>query len=241
MNLTTTTDASGANSVTWVIHGKAGSGKTSLLGTLPDPARLLYVNLEGGIIPQALRGTGSAMAAWDMHAGSAEDYMREVYRYLRGEGGELYDWIAIDSLSALAEDVLARALASNKDGRAAYGDMADSVKALVRAYRALPLNVVITTKAATSEQPEGPPLGCPQLPGKQLREWLPHEVDGIFALVVATKGRGDNKKTIRYLKTCADGLHEAKDRSGMLDAFEAPDLSVMHNKVTRGMAPRKEA
>jgi len=241
MNLTTTSADSGADSVTWVIYGKAGSGKTSMLATVPDATRLLYLNLEGGLIPPALAGTGAPQVRWQMLEQSAEQCLRDVYRHVtRGEGAGCYDWIAIDSLSALAEDVLARELAVAKDPRQAYGGMADSVKALVRAYRALPINVLMICKAATAEQPEGGVLGCPQLPGKQLREWLPHEVDGIFALLMGVTGKGDEQQVRRYLKTRADGRHEAKDRSDRLGQIEQPDLSVMHSKVTRGLAPKEQ-
>jgi len=246
MKLTSTTDDSGADSVTWLLYGKAGSGKTSAVSTLPNPARVLYVNIEGGQLPAALVGAGARQARWDGD-GDVRDFIREILRLMKGDGAALYDWVVYDSASRLAEDVFHLCKLDrrnyNRDGeldmRAVYGNMGNQMKTILRAMGAAPYNVILICKAASLELPDKSTLGVPAFPGKQLKEWVAHEVDGVFYLHCKTIGKGTAARQERHLQTGFDGFYEAKDRSSMLDHHERVDLGLLYSKIIKGLAPKE--
>ena len=57
---------------------------------------------------------------------------------------------------------------------------------------------------------------------------LPYQFDVIAALRVE---KNDEGETQRALMCDSDGLWQAKDRSGKLDAWEAPNLGAMIKKI----------
>jgi hypothetical protein len=69
------------------------------------------------------------------------------------------------------------------------------------------------------------------MPGQKLGPQLPYLFDEVFHMGVASDPQG---KKYRYLQTEADLQHDAKDRSGLLDAYEAPDLTAIFNKIRGG-------
>jgi hypothetical protein len=67
----------------------------------------------------------------------------------------------------------------------------------------------------------------PVLPGAKLAADLPFLFDELFCLVAAVK----DGEVRRMLRTAADGKYAAKDRSGRLDQWEAPDLAAIYKKI----------
>jgi hypothetical protein len=71
-------------------------------------------------------------------------------------------------------------------------------------------------------------LYSPSMPGNKLAQSLPFYFDEVLALRVE---KGEDGKPVRALKCESDGLWQAKDRSGKLGDWEAPDLGEIIKKI----------
>lgn len=208
------------NGVKLVVYGQAGAGKTSLIATLPNP---IAISAESGLL---------SLSGHDIPYIEIGDYaaLLEAYRWLT-ESAEAaqFESIAIDSISEIAEVVLAHEKRINKDGRAAYGEMAVQVLEMMRAFRDISgKNVYFSAKCEKSQDETGRMLYSPSMPGNKLGQQIPYLVDEVLALRVERDAEGN---TQRALMCHSDGLWQAKDRSGRLDAWEAPDLGEIIRKI----------
>jgi hypothetical protein len=71
-------------------------------------------------------------------------------------------------------------------------------------------------------------LYAPSMPGNKTGQALPYFFDEVLALRVE---KDSENNTQRALMCDSDGLWLAKDRSGKLDAWEAPDLGAVIAKI----------
>jgi hypothetical protein len=71
-------------------------------------------------------------------------------------------------------------------------------------------------------------LYAPSMPGNKVGQSLPYFFDLVLALRVVKDADGNH---VRALMCESDGLWQAKDRSGKLQAWEAPDLGEIIKKV----------
>jgi phage nucleotide-binding protein len=219
INLRSTSDVH-ANGVKIVVYGQAGSGKTSLITTLPDP---VIISAEGGL----LSISDSALPFIEVNTMEA---LKEAYTWV-AESAEAkrFQSVAIDSISEIAEVVLSHEKRINKDGRAAYGEMQVQVIEIMRAFRDLQgKHVYFSAKCEKSQDEMGRVLYSPSMPGNKLAQQIPYLVDEVFALRVEKDAEGN---TQRALMCDSDGLWLAKDRSGKLGAWEAPDLGEIIAKI----------
>jgi hypothetical protein len=222
IKLTTTREAARDNGLKLLVHGPAGSGKTTLCATTGEPT--VIISAEAGLL--SLRGHDIPV----IEVKSIED-VHEAYRFLT-ESADAHDfrWVCLDSISEIAEVCLAHEKRTNKDPRAAYGALADQMGQLIRAFRDLPgRHVYFSCKQARQQdQATGTTLYFPSLPGQMLGQGIGYYFDEVMALRVEPDGEG---KPTRWLQTGRDFTHEAKDRSGALDMFEPPELAHIARKV----------
>lgn len=209
-----------ADGVKMLVYGAAGSGKTSLIPTLPSP---VVLSAEGGLLSIA-GASVPFVEVQDM------DTLKEAYAWLKDSAeAKPYKSVCLDSISEVAEVVLAAELRKNKDGRAAYGEMNSTMAELIRAFRDLPgRHVYMSAKLEKSQDETGRMLYNPSMPGKSLTQQLPYFFDFVFPLRVERDAEG---KTQRALMTDSDGLWLAKSRSQSLDTWEAPDLGAIIKKI----------
>lgn len=219
INLRSTSDAH-SNGVKIVVYGQAGAGKTSLITTLPDP---VIISAEGGL----LSISDSALPFIEVNT---MDSLKEAFMWVaQSDEAKRFQSVAIDSISEVAEVVLAHEKRINKDGRAAYGEMQVQVIEIMRAFRDLQgKHVYFSAKCEKSQDEMGRILYNPSMPGNKLAQQIPYLVDEVFALRVERDSEG---VTQRALMCDSDGLWLAKDRSGKLDAWEAPDLGAIIDKI----------
>lgn len=204
------------NGVKIVVYGGAGAGKTTLSRTLPDP---IILSAEAGLLSLA----GSDLPYIEIHN---MDELCEAYEYVKNS--KVYKSIVLDSVSEIAEVVLAAEKEKYKDPRQAYGSLLDEMKALIRAFRNLPFNVYVSAKMEKIQNDNGKIFYGPSAPGTKVAEALPYFFDEVFALRVEMNQDG---KLERMLQTFNDGVYQAKDRSGKLDAYEVPDLGAVIAKI----------
>jgi phage nucleotide-binding protein len=209
-----------ANGVKLLVYGQAGSGKTSLIKTLPNP---VVLSAEGGLL-----SIQDADIPYIEITNMTE--LREAYTWAKDSAEAAgFESIALDSISEVAEVVLAHELKIAKDGRAAYGELNTTMQELIRSFRDLPgKHVYMSAKLEKSQDEMGKLLYNPSMPGKSLTQGLPYFFDEVLALRVERDADGNAQ---RALMCDSDGLWLAKDRSGKLAAWEAPDLGAIIAKI----------
>lgn len=215
-----TTKSLAASGVKLLVYGQAGAGKTTLIPSLPTP---IVLSAEGGLlsiadadVPFIEIGTMAELwEAWEWLTKSAE--------------ATHFESIALDSISEIAEVVLSAEKKSSKDPRQAYGAMQEQMADIIRAFRDVPgKHVYMSAKLEKNQDEMGRMLYSPSMPGNKTGQSLPYFFDEVLALRVEKNAEGE---TQRALMCDSDGLWVAKDRSGKLEMWEAPDLGAIIRKI----------
>lgn len=215
------TKASTSTNINFIVYGLSGSGKTTLINTLPNP---LIISSESGLL--SLSGVDLPYIEIKTMAD-----LKEAYKFVAASD---YESVAIDSISEVAEVVLQHEKDTpGKDNKPrnlmqAYGSMADQMVAIIRAFRDLPKNVYMSAKCEKDTDETGRMLFSPSMPGKKTSQNIPYLFDEVLALRVE---KDQNGNTVRCLQCQPDGIWLAKDRSGKLASWEAPDLGAIINKI----------
>jgi len=209
-----------ASGVKLLVYGQAGAGKTSLIKTMPAP---IVLSAEGGLL---------SIQDADLPFIEISDMetLREAWKWL-SESSEAkeYQSVALDSISEIAEVVLNAEKKATKDPRQAYGAMQEQMADIIRAFRDLPgRHVYMSAKLEKTQDEMGRVLYAPSMPGNKTGQALPYFFDEVLALRVE---KDSDNNTQRALMCDSDGLWLAKDRSGKLEAWEAPDLGAIIAKI----------
>lgn len=223
VKLTSTREAAKHNGVKSVVYSIAGGGKTSLAKTFDVPT--VIISCEAGLL--SLADTDIPV----IEVKSMND-MFEAYNLLSNTPeGKRFEAVVIDSVSEIAEVLLAEEKKSSKDARAAYGNTSERMMDLLRAFRDLNGRHVlfICKLEKVKDEMTGAFMYGPSMPGQRLGQAVPYLVDEVFALRVE---RNEDGQTVRYLQTTPDTQWQAKDRSGRLAAFELPDMAAVISKIT---------
>ena len=215
-----TTGSLAANGVKVLVYGQAGAGKTSLIKTLPQP---IVLSAEGGLL---------SIQDADLPFIEISDMetLREAYTWLtQADEAKGFQSVALDSISEIAEVVLNAEKKATKDPRQAYGAMQEQMADIIRAFRDLPgRHVYMSAKLEKTQDEMGRVLYAPSMPGNKTGQALPYFFDEVLALRVE---KDSENNTQRALMCDSDGLWLAKDRSGKLEAWEAPDLGAIIAKI----------
>lgn len=206
-----------------LVHGPAGAGKTSLCATTGAPT--IIISAESGLL--SLRGHDIPVIEV-----KSIDQLYEAYDFVTNtEEGRAFNWVCLDSISEIAEVVLNNAKKTVKDPRQAYGQLAEQMTDLMRAFRDLPgRNVYFSCKQERAKDEQtGAMLYFPSMPGNALKSGVSYFFDEVFALRVEKDADGN---PTRWLQTSRDFNYEAKDRSGCLDMFEFPNLAEIAAKIS---------
>ena len=215
-----TTGSLAANGVKVLVYGQAGAGKTSLVKTLPNP---IVLSAEGGLL---------SIQDADLPYIEITDMatLQEAYKWLtESADAKGFQSVALDSISEIAEVVLNAEKKATKDPRQAYGAMQEQMADIIRAFRDIGgKNVYMSAKLEKTQDEQGRMLYSPSMPGKSLTQGISYYFDLVLALRVEKDAEGN---TQRALMCDSDGLWLAKDRSGKLAAWEAPDLGAIIAKI----------
>jgi phage nucleotide-binding protein len=220
VNLQSTNTIS-ADGIKILAYGAAGSGKTMLIKTLPDP---IILSAEGGLLTLADENIPF------MEIGSMDE-LKEAYAWLtEDKDAKQFKSVALDSITEIAEVCLANEKKINKDPRAAYGEMQTTMSEVIRLFRDLKgKNVYMTAQLSKTTDEMGRVLYGPSMPGQKAGQSLPYAFDIVAAMRVEKDEDGVNQ---RALMMESDGLWQAKHRMGAkLEAWEAPDLGEIINKI----------
>lgn len=222
MNIKSTKDCQVNNGLKILVYGDAGCGKTHMCST--TGGKPIILSAESGLL---------SLRSWDLpyiEIRSIKD-VRDAYAFVsKSDEAKDYDWICIDSLSEIAEICLAEEINNVKDPRKAYGELSAIILSLVKAFRDLPNKNVYMTAKLTQEKndQDGGIYFGPLMPGKQLGFHLPYMFDEFFYLRSEIKEEG---RIERLLLTQQDYTARAKDRSGVLNTYEEPNLLNIKHKI----------
>ena len=141
------------NGVKVLVYGQAGAGKTTLLATLPD---VVVMSAEAGLL---------SIADADLpyiEIKSIAD-LRDAYAWARdSDEAKQFKSVGIDSISEIAEVVLAYEKKASKDPRQAYGQMQEEMAEIIRAFRDLPgRNIYMSAKVEKTQDEMGRMLYAP--------------------------------------------------------------------------------
>lgn len=219
IKLMSTSDIS-LNGIKLLVYGIAGAGKTSLIKTLPNP---VVFSAEGGLLSIA-----DKQIPYVNISNMAQ--LLDAYQWVtESEEAKQFDSIALDSISEIGEVVLNYEKKQTKDPRQAYGALSEQMGDLIRSFRDIKgKNVYFSAKMEKAIDELGKSYYYPSLPGNKTSQSLPYFFDEVLALRVE---KGEDNQTHRMLMCDSDGLWCAKDRSGKLDAWEAPDLGAIIKKI----------
>ena len=223
MKMTKTNDM-GSHFLKTLVAGPARSGKTRLCATTGAPDQTVIISAEGGLL--SLR-EHNLLA---IEISTIEDVF-EAYRWItESDEARGIQWVCVDSLSEIAERVLSHEKGVSKDGRRAYGEMADTMAKLIRSFRDLPgKHVYMSCKAERIQTESGALLWAPSMPGNKLSQQIPYFFDEVAFLRVH---RDDETGEIkRWLQCHPCPTYSAKDRSGALEMYEAPSLENLKLKI----------
>lgn len=214
------------NGINTMVYGLAGTGKTRLLATAPHP---LIISAENGLL--SLKKLNVPY----IQIGSMAELIAVYNLIVSGDSRMAAFWtICLDSVSEIAEAVLAYEMATNTNGQRAYGEMASQVMDQLRKFRDIPNRhiVFIAKQGRFVDQATGMALWGPLMPGKQLDQQLPYLFDEVLQLNNYTDPANGN--VIEWLRTRRDNQNEAKDRSGLLFPAEPANLAAIFQKIQNG-------
>lgn len=221
LTFTTSNKTGTDHGIKMLVYSPPGHGKTVLCSTMPD---VLILSAEGGLL--SIRHKNIPVIVIK----SYQDLLDAYTWITTSPHAAAFKSIALDSISEIAEIVLAFNKSVTKDGRQAYGQMNDTITELIRQWRDLPGKHVLFVAKQDRERDDksGFLMYGPGMPGKTLTQGIDYFFDEVFYLGI---GELSDKTTYRFLRTQPDNQYRAKDRSGALDAFEKPDLTYIINKI----------
>lgn len=226
MAIKLTTTKQSAKFVKALCYGDAGSGKTVLASTAPNP---IIISAESGLLSISDKDIPVIEV-------NTLDDVQEAYQFItESDDAKQFQTVCLDSITEIAEVMLSQYKKDDKDPRKSYGALADHMSTLVRSFRDLEnKHVYFSAKMIRMEDEHtGISTFRPMMPGKNLVNGLPFFFDEVFAIRIGEETDDETGKVTkyRYLQTEPDLQYVAKDRSGKLDAVERPDLTFMFNRI----------
>lgn len=208
------------NKVKALVYGGAGIGKTRLCATAPNP---IILSAESGLLSLRKENLPAIII-------KTMDDLYEAYDWLTGSAeAKAYETVCLDSISEIAEAILAAEKELNADPRKAYLNMQEKTESLIKAFRDLnDYNVYFSCKMERITTDTGAVLYAPSFPGRNLAQNVSYLFDEVFAMVAFTD---ENNNTSRWLQTGTDAKYMCKDRSGALDMYVEPNLTAIFNKI----------
>lgn len=228
-----------------IFYAEPGGGKTHLLGTAadhPDTSPVLIFDVEGGL--RTLRKFPNKKNIERIPVRSMDDIKNkynELYKAIN-EGGTIpYKTVGIDSGTELTDldmrYIMKDAYSKNPDkvnidvpSQREWGIARQHMRTIIRAFRDLPCNVIMTAQVGTLQE-EGQPIKYfPGFAGK-----LRTEVPGFFDIVGYLSADNEGGAIVRRTQFVGTRRVVAKDRTGALgDVLENVTVPMMWNLINNG-------
>jgi len=235
VNITSVDEALEDDGLKILVHGPAGVGKTILCATADAPT--LIINVEGGLLSlrKFLRDKPKLKKKIRIVTIKTIVDLNDLIDELEANDEPICEWLALDSISEIAEEILKDEKSKNADARAAYGNLTIETMDILKRFRDLPgYNVIMTCKQVREVDGDTEKTRfVPMFPGRRIGPEVPYIFDEVFALRVEEDEEAEEgeDKEYRVLQTKRDVRYEAKDRSGELDMFEPASLKHISSKI----------
>jgi len=207
---------------TAILYGPSGSGKTMSLATLPQDETLI-ISTERGLL--TLMDIAPNLGVLEV---STMNEMREAFGIAAKSN---YKYIAIDSLTKLADICLVEEMEKTKDGRRAYVELSNMMTKIIDSCLALDKTIILTAQEERVHQEDAGLLDyvfAPSVPGRKYANKLAYFFDFVFAL----RSRVDEDgKTERRFQTGLHGDYLAKSRTQKLELFEDANWTHIFAKI----------
>ena len=223
-------EAAEQQGIKMLVPGPSGAGKTMLCTTTGEPTGM--ISAEAGLL--SIRETKADIRVFTVRdIPSIESVLDHLVKTNDGK------WVCSDSVSEIAEVVLANELEQSRDPRKAYGELATKMISFIKVFRDLPgYDLVMTAKQERVQDDTGKFVFSPSMPGKKLGMALPYLFDIVAPLRVERNAEGELERMLQLVR---DDQFDAKDRSGKLDRFEEPNLAAIKAKILNGNTAKKKA
>lgn len=217
-----------------LVYGRSGAGKTVLVSTAQNP---LYIMAENGqlslrkIIEERRAQLNNPRYDLPMIAIRNIQDLRNTWQWVsQSREARQFATFGLDSISEIAEQILAEEKKKTKDPRQAYGAVIDETLTIFRNFRDLqgPNVIFIAKEEMVRHGVSGAVRYQPMFPGQGTGPQAPYMFDETFRLFI---GKDNEGKDFRALLTQPDFESDAKDRSGRLDPVEYPDMTYIINKA----------
>ena len=213
---TTTDQAAASQGLAALIYGESSMGKTTLAATL-DPSNTVILSAEAGLL--SLRK--HKITAVEIHD---LDELNQAFDMVFSPSMDWVKNVVLDSLTEIAEQILANRKTVRTDARQAYGDMADGMVEIAKKFRDAPgkNKFLLCKQEFIQDETSNLMLSSPAMPGKKVGPQLPYLFDEVFKVGIGMDPT--TKKSFRYIQTRPDVNTRAKDRSGALEMYEPFEL-----------------
>ncbi len=204
-----------------LITGNPGAGKTLVSSTFPNP---LYANVEGGLMSIADRKIPFVNVEGMDDIISIKNVLSQDKKVREKILGFPVDTVVIDTIDEVQNLMIQELLIREKKAKMAiqdWGKVADEMKALIRGFRNLDMNVVFTCHLKTmTDEEDGRSWYAPGLAG-QMADKIPGMVDLSLMIhtaeVVEVTKEGTKKVDKRLIESYPTKQYPfLKDRSGKL-------------------------
>ena len=227
MQIQTVNEIVGESGINALLYGQDHSGKTYSISTLPALDKVLILSVEpAGLI--SIRKKCGNMSA--VRIDSIET-LKDAWKLILDNPGK-YETVVIDSLSEIADLCVNEELERTNDGKkvhgqAAYGEMATKIIKMVRAFIALPCNVIFICQQGRIMDADNRMFYGPLFPGAYANKKIPYLVP--FIAVLRLKQDGDSIE--RCFQFIGNEEYIAGQRGNAELAYEKPNWTNIFNKI----------
>lgn len=226
-----------------MVYGDSGVGKTLLAGTaafVPELSPVIFLDVEGGTLTLSHFDSTADM---DVVRISEWARMQNIYDELR-EGKHPYKTTIIDSATEMQKLAMNTVLGAGTEildvGRTPefkdWNINTEQMRRLIRAFRDLPMNTIVTALAMDSPNTRNPAL---EIRKPSFSKKLANEIPGFFDLVwyMYTKEIA-NGPNARLLCTDKTDRVVAKCRvSGVPQILQNPTMEKIYDMIIRNPQP----
>lgn len=212
-----------------LVYGPPGTAKTPICGTAPSPVLLAVETGKRSL-------TGQRFMAHETR--SPAEILGFFDWFCQSREARQYHTLCVDSMSEVGDVILQQCLSETKDGRKAYGKLADMLKPRITALCNLKEAHLYLIAKLDIKTLDDSAKRWPMMPGNVLSNFLPHETDECY-YVDRMLIPGGPPTPVLCWQTFTDSITHARSRAispetmrPIVNGYEECNLSNLFAKIT---------